>query len=134
MDETKVSKGKSDSSEVEKRINTIYLMLLQGFVRKQIIQYATETWGITERWTDEYLSKAREIFRHNLAEDTENKKFEILSQYYDLYQKSYKLEDYKECRSILKEIAVVLGVEAPKKIDHTTNGESISIKPIQWSK
>ena len=53
---------KSDSAEYEKRVNPVYLMLLQGFTRKQILQYCAETWGVKERSTDYYLQYAREIF------------------------------------------------------------------------
>lgn len=129
MEDNIEKRGKADSSEVESRVNTIYLMLLQGYVRKQIIQYCAENYKIGERATDQYLQKARELFSGNIESETQNKKFEILTQYYDLYQKNYSEQDYKECRNILKDIAQVLGIEAPKKIDHTTNGKEISQTP-----
>lgn len=129
MSEEKTTRHKSDSSEMEKRINTIYLMLLQGYERKQIIQYCTENYNISERQTDEYLKKAREMFKQNACDDLDGKKFHILSQFNDLYQKNYKLEEYKECRNILKDISSVLGIDAPKKVDHTTNGESLNLSP-----
>lgn len=43
MSEEKTTRGKADSSEMQKRINTIYLMLLQGSVRKEVVQYSSET-------------------------------------------------------------------------------------------
>jgi len=116
---------KSDSSEMDKRVNTIYLMLLQGFQRKQIIQYCSDNFKIGERQTDEYLGKAREIIKSNIDCDTSSKKNEILNQFYDLYQKNYALEDYRECRNLLTNISNILGVEAPKKTDITSNGETI---------
>jgi hypothetical protein len=122
---------KSDSSEMDKRINIIYLMLLQGFQRKQVIQYCAENFKIGERQTDEYLGKAREIIKSNIDCDTSNKKNEILNQFYDLYQKNYKLEDYRECRNLLMSISAILGVEAPRRTDITTNGQSISTI-IKW--
>lgn len=120
---------KSDSSEMEKRVNTVYLMLLQGFQRKQIIQYCSEQFKIGERQTDEYLGKAREIIKSNIDCDTSNKKNEVLNQFYDLYQKNYALEDYRECKSVLLAIASILGVEAPKKTDITSNGNTITTPP-----
>lgn len=121
---------KSDSSEMEKRIHTIYLMLLQGFQRKQVIQYCADNFKIGERQTDEYLGKAREIIKSNINCDTSNKKNEVLNQFYDLYQKNYALEDYKECKSVLMAIAGILGVQAPTKTDITSNGSTISNTPI----
>lgn len=123
-------RGKADIAEHDKRVNEVYLMLLQGFVRKQIIQYASENYKIGERSTDDYIRKARELFKSNLETETESKKFQILTQYYDLYNKNYKEEDFRECRNILKDISVVLGIEAPKKIDHTTDGQAINQPPI----
>jgi hypothetical protein len=122
---------KSDSSEMDKRINIIYLMLLQGFQRKQVIQYCAENFKIGERQTDEYLGKAREIIKSNIDCDTSNKKNEILNQFYDLYQKNYKLEDYRECRNLLMSISAILGVEAPRRTDITSGGEKISTI-IKW--
>ena len=114
---------------MEKRVNTVYLMLLQGFQRKQIIQYCSEQFKIGERQTDEYLGKAREIIKSNIDCDTSNKKNEVLNQFYDLYQKNYALEDYRECKSVLLAIASILGVEAPKKTDITSNGNTITTPP-----
>ena len=117
---------KSDSSEMEKRVNQIYLLILQGFQRKQIIQFCSENYKIGERQTDEYLFKAREIIKSNIETDTSSKKNELLNQYYDLYRKNYEEEDYRECRNILKDIGAIFGVEAMTKIDLTTNGNSIT--------
>lgn len=118
---------KSDSSEMDKRVNIVYLMLLQGFQRKQIIQYCADNFQIGERQTDEYLGKAREIIKSNIDCDTSSKRNEILNQFYDLYQKNYALEDYRECRNLLTNISNILGVEAPKKTDITSNGETIKV-------
>lgn len=127
--EGKKTRNKSDSSEIEKRVNTIYLMILQGFQRKQVIQYVAEKYKVGERQADAYLEKAREIIKSNIDTDSSNKKNEILNQYYDLYQKNYKIEDYRECRNILINISSVLGVEAPKKTDITSGGEKITNTP-----
>jgi hypothetical protein len=120
---------KADSSEMEKRVNTIYLMILQGFQRKQIIQYCSNTYKIGERQTDAYLIKAREIIKANIDCDTSSKKNEVLNQFYDLYQKNYALEDYRECKSVLLAIAGILGVQAPTKTDITSGGEKIATAP-----
>lgn len=121
-----INSYKSDSSEIEKRVNTVYLLILQGFQRKQIIQYCSDTFKVGDRQTDVYLTKAREIIKSNIDNDTSSKKNEVLNQFYDLYQKNYQLEDYRECRNLLANISNILGIEAPKKTDITTNGKEIS--------
>lgn len=60
--------------------------------------------------------------------DLEYKKSEILSQYYDLYNKSYALEDYKECKNVLQLISITLGVHT-NKTDITSNGKEINSTP-----
>jgi hypothetical protein len=120
---------KSDSSEMEKRINIVYLMILQGFQRKQIIQYCSDEFKVGERQTDEYLKQARKIVNENILDDSGLKKNEIINQLYDLYQKNYNLEDYRECRNILAQISDIFGVRAPIKTDITSGGEKIQSSP-----
>jgi hypothetical protein len=122
--------AKSDSSEMEKRINTIYAMLLQGIQRKTIIQYCTKTYEISERQVDTYLKQARELMTDESYKDLELKKSEILAQYYDLYHKSYKALDFKECRNILGNIDNILGISAPKKIDNNISVNTFDLKDI----
>lgn len=118
---------KSDSSEIEKRVNLIYSMLLQGLQRKAVIQYCSNQWGVGERQVDTYLVKARELMSDDSQKDLDYKKSEILAQYYDLYNKSYDLEDYKECRNILANIGNILGVNSPEKIDLKSEVKQINI-------
>lgn len=116
---------KADSSEMAKRINECYLLILQGFNRKYIIQYFAENYKIGERQVDNYLIKAREDITEEYNVNKEYKRNEILAQYYDLYNKAYNEEDYKVCQSILKDIGGIFGVDAIKKIDVTTDGKAI---------
>jgi hypothetical protein len=120
---------KADSSEMEKRINECYLLILQGFNRKYIIQYFAENYKIGERQVDNYLNKAREEITNEYTVAKEYKRNEILAQYYDLYNKNYQLEDYKNCESILKNISAIFGVEAVKGIDITSAGKEINQTP-----
>ena len=122
--------AKSDSTEMEKRINTIYAMLLQGLQRKSVLQYCQEKWEIGESSVDQYLKKARLLMSDDSQKDIDYKKSEILSQYYDLYNKSYKNEDYKECKNILQQIATMLGVNAALKMDLTSGGKELQTPQI----
>jgi hypothetical protein len=104
-------------------------LILQGFNRKYIIQYFAENYKIGERQVDNYLNKAREEITNEYTVAKEYKRNEILAQYYDLYNKNYQLEDYKNCESILKNISAIFGVEAVKGIDVTSNGKEINQTP-----
>lgn len=114
---------KSDSTELDSRVNTVYAMLLQGFQRKRIIQYVAEKHDVGERQIDNYIAKARDIMSNDNKVEIELKKSEILSQLYDLYGKNLKIDDFRECRNILNQIAEVLGVKAPAKSEVVVKSE-----------
>jgi len=59
--------AKSTKIEVNHRVNTCYKFLAEGLSRTQILQQATELWGITERQAETYLARARD----KLMEDAE---------------------------------------------------------------
>lgn len=52
---------KCNNSESDQRVNAVYDLLLRANSRKQIIQFAAETWGIGDRQTDAYIARAREL-------------------------------------------------------------------------
>lgn len=122
--------SKSDTTEMKKRVNDIYLLLLQGFQRKSIIQYCAENYKIQERQVDVYLTKARKLISENIIDDCNYKQNEILTQLYDLYQKNYDEEDFKECRNILGQISLILGVNAPIKTVNNNFNEVITKEEV----
>ena len=117
---------KSDSSEMQNRINECYLLILQGYQRKFLIQYFTEKYNIGERQIDNYIKTAREEMCKDSELSKDIKKNEILAQYYNLYQKNYDFEDYRACESVLQKIANIIGVEESRKLDITSKGEKIN--------
>jgi hypothetical protein len=58
---------KCSNSEADKRVNAVYNLLLRANSRSQIIQFASENWGVGERQTDAYIARARK----HLALDAE---------------------------------------------------------------
>ena len=59
--------AKSTKIEVNHRVNACYKLLAEGQSRSQILLYCSETWGVSERQGETYLSRARE----KLLEDCE---------------------------------------------------------------
>lgn len=121
---------KSTDAEIQLRLDTIYEMVVKGASRKYIVRYASENWKITSRQTDEYLSRVYDEIKNTF---TIEKKQEIISkqlaQLDDLYVKSYMIEDFRECRSIIESRSKLLGLNEPTKSDVTTNGKEIN-RPI----
>jgi hypothetical protein len=52
---------KCNNAESEQRVNAVYDLLLRAHSRKQIIQFAAESWGIGDRQVDNYIARAREL-------------------------------------------------------------------------
>jgi hypothetical protein len=126
--------AKATNNEVLKRISIVAVMDLRGFSKENIVRYCAENWNIELRQSEEYLKRARETFiEEACSKNIDEHLSKILMQQKDLYKECYSNKDYAECRRILKDIADLLGLNAPKKLDHTTNGKDINITPIQWA-
>jgi hypothetical protein len=53
--------GKSTNAEMKLRVNEVYGLLTRGYSRAQIQRHAADLWGCSERSTDTYIQRAREI-------------------------------------------------------------------------
>lgn len=108
------TKLKSNSSETKRRIIFVYGLILQGLQTMDILRFASEKYDVSNRQVETYIKRAKAISKKDNDFNIEEKKAEIIAQYYHLYQLSYEQEDYKECRNLLKEIADIIGVKAAK--------------------
>jgi hypothetical protein len=52
---------KSTNVEIDERVNTVYDLLLRANSRTQIVRYAAETWQVSERQADLYMTRARQL-------------------------------------------------------------------------
>ena len=52
---------KATNIEIDKRIPTIYDLLLRGYSKTQIARYCAENFQVNLRQTEEYLSRARKL-------------------------------------------------------------------------
>ena len=53
--------GRSTAVETKFRVDAVYKLLSEACSRQQIIQFAAAEWGVTERQTDNYIARAREL-------------------------------------------------------------------------
>lgn len=106
--------AKSDSSEVKRRVIFVYGLKMQGIQTGDILRIASEKYEVSERQIETYINRAKVFIKKDNNFDLEEKKAEIISQYYHLYQQNYDIEDFKECKNVLKEIADIIGVKAAK--------------------
>lgn len=124
------TKLKSDTSEIKRRVLVVYGLILQGIQTVDILRFASEKYNVSDRQVETYIKRAKIISKKDNDFNIEEKRAEIIAQYYHLYQLSYEQEDYKECRNLLKEIADIIGVKAAKV--HVLEGNPH--KPLQMLK
>lgn len=127
MSKQKPNQKKSTKAVVEQRTLEVYNMLLTGWNRQDIIQYASKNYKIDERATDNYIKKANDKIKTLYNDEA---KSSILEKHiaikYNLFQKLHDEEDYKGANSILESIEKMLNVGSVNKTDITSNGQTIS--------
>lgn len=81
---------KSTKVEIDMRVNRVCRLLANGAVRSEIVQYAATEWGVSERQTDEYMARAREILKQDWEIDRRTFTAEILAQLASLQKEARK--------------------------------------------
>lgn len=121
---------KSDNVELNRRINIIAEMLLKGFSKEKIVRYSSENFNVGERQTETYILKAKETIKQVADKNVEMNIALALGRFNDLYEKSYKIQDYRECRQVQESINKLLGLNEPEKVE-----QKLQVKPpINWVK
>jgi predicted ABC-class ATPase len=52
---------KCTNTEADQRVNAVYDLIVRAHSRTQIVRFASETWGVGERQTEHYMSRARQL-------------------------------------------------------------------------
>lgn len=119
---------KKNAIEVEERVTFLLDLISKGVVgTSDLFHFFSEKHpDLTKRQFEYDLRKAKEKIKEYITAEQEDITADLIKRLYELYNKSLKIQDYRECRSIVKTIAEITGVEAAKKIDHSTKGEPIT--------
>ena len=75
---------KASISEMDKRVNAVYELLLSGHSRTQIVQYVAENWQISERQAETYIKRARDLQRLDAELERPQWMHEALAQLKDI--------------------------------------------------
>jgi hypothetical protein len=115
--------------EVDKRIAAAYSLKIKGVSKRDIVKFCMKNYDVCEKTAYNYVYAA-ESFQNEDAEEYRKEAFEnqVVSLRH-LYQKSYRDQDWKECRAILQQLSGLLGLDAPKKSE-----VNLITPPIQWVK
>ena len=56
---------KSTNAEMTARVKTVYGLFIKSYSRFEILQYAAEEWGVSERTADIYMQRARKLIQQD---------------------------------------------------------------------
>ena len=56
-----MTQARADKVEVNARVHAVYDMLLSGLTQTQLIRHCADTWNLSEKQVETYISKARAL-------------------------------------------------------------------------
>lgn len=109
-------------SDMEKEERILFLLELRSKgvkSTKDLFRYFSEKYpDLTKRQFEYDLQEAKENIKEYFEKDVEFEVSEIAKHLWELYSKSFRLQDYRECRALLREISELKGLKV-QKVAHT---------------
>ena len=119
--------GKSTAAEVAARVDTVMTHLLRAKNRPFIIQYAADTWSVSERTADGYIARATALIE-GITKPRKEYEFALVRQRLeDLYGKALADRNYNAALGALKQVAEMTGINEAQKVDLTSGGKPLPI-------
>lgn len=113
---------------MEERMERVYeLMLYEHLSYNEFKEKASKEFGITTRMAENYWKEARVRLKERFERNSEEILQDHLNQLYDLLKRSRDDNNKRTEREVLADIAKIMGLEATKKVDLTSNGQPIAI-------
>ena len=103
------------------------LMLYEHLSYNEFKEKASKEFGITTRMAENYWKEARVRLKERFERNSEEILQDHLNQLYDLLKRSRDDNNKRTEREVLADIAKIMGLEATKKVDLTSNGQAIAI-------
>ena len=97
---------KSSQAEVEARIDFIMSVRAKGEKSTSVIMsgWMEQFPGLSEGQFQKDYQKAKNLIQEYFEKDVDILASEVTCHLWDLYARSLKLQDYRECRAVLKQI------------------------------
>jgi hypothetical protein len=120
--------AKSTAIQMEERMERVYeMMLYEHLSYNEFKEKAAKEFSITERMAENYWKEARVRLKERFERNSEEILQDHLNQLYDLLKRSRDDNNKRTEREVLADIAKIMGLEATKKVDLTSNGQAIAI-------
>lgn len=107
--------AKSTKAETKRRIKAVSKLLLNGASRADILQYAIESWNISEPQTDKYIASANKGFAQSAVFSSDEQIGIAINRLNRLYMYHLENKDYRDALTVQKEINKLFGLYAPEK-------------------
>jgi hypothetical protein len=108
--------NKSTKLVVLERVNKVSELLLDGFSRSDIIQYASnEKWELSNRQVDDYIQKATHLYESEVVVDREKIYKAHIRKREKLFKAAVKVGNLKVAASILNDLAKIDGSAIDRK-------------------
>lgn len=120
----------ADQNEILERTAKTYALLLMGKKNRDIVKYLAKTYNVCEKTCYIYINKAKEQREQDVKEYRDEAVADQIALLRNLYDKNYKLQDFKECRGILAQLAQLLGLNEAIKTKQDLNITNFNIKDI----
>ena len=114
---------------VEKRIGEVYLLLLRGASRADVLRHLADNEGAAERTADWYIGKATDRFKAASKVNLEKERGRQLARLEDLYNRLFRIQDYRTALAVAKERSELAGIYPEKVVKNEHSGPNGS--PLQ---
>jgi gas vesicle protein len=120
--------NKANEIEYEQRMERAFeLMLYEKKSYDEFKKQFAQEYDVTTRQAENVWKDVRNRLKERYTQNQEEILTEQLNRLYDLLNRC-RLQGNRRIESeVLRDITKILGMEAPKKVDLTSNGETISI-------
>lgn len=95
------------------RVDKVFELLTAGLSRAQIVRFIADKtdWAVGERTIDNYIAKATEGFEAIADVDRRVMAGKAIARLDELYARSMRIQDYKVCLAIQREINSLLKLD-----------------------
>jgi hypothetical protein len=119
---------KTDELEFESVMSRVFEMMLYDHLSyREFASAAAKEFKISERQAERLWKEARERLKERYHQNQEEILENHLNQLYDLLKRCREDRNKRVEREVLADIAKIHSLEGTKKIDITSNGNSISL-------
>lgn len=111
---------KPTRAEREARITEVFKLLIIGLARHDIVRYVADRtiWNLKERAIDYLIARATARFEAHAKVRRDQELGKAIARLNDLYSRTHRVQDFKTCLMAQRELNELLGLYAPKRLEH----------------